>query len=284
MKIKTEEISSILKKEILAYKAEMAVEEVGTVLEVGDGIARVFGLKNVMAGELIEFENGVRGQAFNLEENSVGVVILGEYKHIEEGFTVKRTGKIFEVPVGPEMLGRVVNSLGEAIDGKGPIASKKSRPVEILAPGISKRYPVNEPLQTGIKGIDSMIPIGRGQRELIIGDRGTGKTSIALDTIINQKNTGVICVYVAIGQKASTVSSTVQKLKESGAMDYTIVVCATASDPAPMQYIAPYSGCTMAEYFMYEEGKACLIVYDDLTKQAVAYRQMSLLLRRPPGR
>jgi F-type H+-transporting ATPase subunit alpha len=284
MKIKTEEITSLIKKEIESYKKDLAVDEVGTVIEIGDGIARVFGLKNVMAGELVEFQNGVRGQAFNLEENSVGIVILGEFKHIEEGFTVKRTGKIFSVPVGPAMLGRVVNPLGDPIDGKGPIASTKTRPVEIIAPGISKRYPVSEPLQTGIKAIDAMIPIGRGQRELIIGDRGTGKTSIALDTIINQKGSGVICVYVAIGQKASTVASVVQKLEETGAMEYTIIVTAPASDPAPMQFIAPYSGCTMAEYFMYDEGKACLIVYDDLTKQAVAYRQMSLLLRRPPGR
>lgn len=284
MKVRTEEITSIIKQEIQNFKQDLAVDEVGTVIEVGDGIARVFGLRNVMAGELIEFQNGVKGQAFNLEENSVGVVILGEYKHIEEGFTVKRTGRIFEVPVGPALLGRVVNPLGEPIDGKGPIVAKKARPVEILAPGIAKRQSVNEPLQTGIKGVDSMIPIGRGQRELIIGDRGTGKTTIALDTIINQKGTGVICVYVAIGQKASTVAGVVQKLTDKGAMDYTIVVTASASDPAPLQFIAPYSGCSMAEYFMYEEGKATLIIYDDLTKQAVAYRQMSLLLRRPPGR
>ncbi|MCB1158719.1 MAG: F0F1 ATP synthase subunit alpha [Leptospiraceae bacterium] len=284
MKIKTDEITSILKKEIVNYKQDLSIDETGTVTEIGDGIARIYGLKNVMAGELIEFENGVKGQAFNLEENSVGVVILGEFKHIEEGFSAKRTGRIFEVPVGPELLGRVVNPLGEPIDGKGPIASKKARPVEIVAPGISKRQPVNEPLQTGIKAIDSMIPIGRGQRELIIGDRGTGKTTIALDTIINQKETGVICVYVAIGQKASTIASVVKRLEDAGAMKYTIVVSASASDPAPLQYIAPYSGCTMAEYFMYDEGKATLVVYDDLSKQAVAYRQMSLLLRRPPGR
>lgn len=284
MKIKTEEITSLLKKEILSYKQDLAIDEVGTVIEIGDGIARIFGLKNVMAGELVEFQNGVRGQAFNLEENSVGVVIFGEYRHIEEGFTVKRTGKIFEVPVGSALLGRVVNPLGEPIDGKGPINSTATRAVEIVAPGIAKRYPVSEPLQTGIKAVDSMIPIGRGQRELIIGDRGTGKTTIAIDTIINQKSTGVICVYVAIGQKASTVASVVQKLEENGAMPYTIVVTASASDPAPMQFIAPYSGCTMAEHFMYNEKKHCLIIYDDLSKQAVAYRQMSLLLRRPPGR
>lgn len=284
MKIKTDEITSIIKKEIQTFKQDLNVDETGTVVEVGDGIARIFGLRNVMAGELVEFENGVRGQAFNLEENSVGVVILGEYKHIEEGFSVKRTGKIFEVPVGHAMLGRVVNPLGQPIDGKGPIAATEFRPVEIIAPGISTRYPVSEPLQTGIKAIDAMIPIGRGQRELIIGDRGTGKTSIALDTIINQKGNGVICVYVAIGQKASTVSSLVQRLTEKGAMEYTIVVAANASDPAPMQYIAPYAGCSLAEFFMYNEGKHTLVIYDDLSKQAVAYRQMSLLLRRPPGR
>ncbi|EPG68105.1 F0F1 ATP synthase subunit alpha [Leptospira wolffii] len=284
MKIKTDEIASVLKQEILNFKKDLAVEEVGTVLEVGDGIARVFGLRNVMAGELVEFQNGVRGQAFNLEDNSVGVIIYGEYKNIREGFTVKRIGKILEVPVGPEMLGRVVNPLGEPLDGKGPIHTKHTRAVESPAPGISKRQPVEEPLQTGIKSIDAMIPIGRGQRELIIGDRGTGKTSIALDTIINQKGSGVICVYVAIGQKASTVATIVEKLKAVGAMDYTIVVSATAADPAPLQYIAPYSGCSFAEYFMYNEKKATLVVYDDLSKQAVAYRQMCLLLRRPPGR
>jgi F-type H+/Na+-transporting ATPase subunit alpha len=284
MKIKTDEITSIIKKEIQSYKQDLKIDEVGTVVEVGDGIARVFGLKNVMSGELVEFQNGVRGQAFNLEENSLGVVVLGEYKHIQEGFTVKRTGKIFEVPVGHEMLGRVVNPLGQPIDGKGPITTTKFRPVEIIAPGISKRYPVTEPLQTGIKAIDAMIPVGRGQRELIIGDRGTGKTAIAVDTIINQKDTGVICVYVAIGQKASTVAGLVKRLEENGALPYSIIVAASASDPAPMQYIAPYSGCAMAEFFMYEEGKHTLVVYDDLSKQAVAYRQMSLLLRRPPGR
>ncbi|MEI7013554.1 F0F1 ATP synthase subunit alpha [Leptospira licerasiae] len=284
MKIKTDEITSVLKQEILNYKKDLGVEEVGTVLEVGDGIARVFGLRNVMAGELVEFQNGVRGQAFNLEDNSVGVIIYGEYKNIREGFSVKRLGKILEVPVGPEMLGRVVNPLGEPLDGKGPINTKHTRAVESPAPGISKRQPVEEPLQTGIKSIDAMIPIGRGQRELIIGDRGTGKTSIALDTIINQKGSGVICVYVAIGQKASTVATIVEKLKAVGALDYTIIVSATAADPAPLQYIAPYSGCSFAEYFMYNEKKATLVVYDDLSKQAVAYRQMCLLLRRPPGR
>ncbi|EMI67765.1 F0F1 ATP synthase subunit alpha [Leptospira noguchii] len=284
MKIKTDEITSVLKQEILNYKKDLGVEEVGTVLEIGDGIARVFGLKNVMSGEMVEFQNGIFGQAFNLEENSVGVVVYGDYLQIQEGFSVKRTNRILEVPVGPELLGRVVNPLGEPIDGKGPINSKLTRPVESPAPGIAMRQPVGEPMQTGIKAIDAMIPIGRGQRELIIGDRGTGKTSIALDTILNQKGTGVICVYVAIGQKASTVASTVEMLRNKGALEYTIVVSATAADPAPLQYIAPYSGCSMAEYFMYNEKKATLVVYDDLSKQAVAYRQMSLLLRRPPGR
>ncbi|EMJ93882.1 F0F1 ATP synthase subunit alpha [Leptospira alstonii] len=284
MKIKTDEITSVLKQEILNYKKDLGVDEVGTVLEIGDGIARVYGLKNVMSGEMVEFQNGIFGQAFNLEENSVGVVVYGNYLEIQEGFTVKRTNRILEVPVGPELLGRVVNPLGEPLDGKGPINAKLTRPVESPAPGIAMRQPVGEPMQTGIKAIDAMIPVGRGQRELIIGDRGTGKTSIALDTIINQKGTGVICVYVAIGQKASTVASTVEMLRNKGALEYTIVVSATAAEPAPLQYIAPYSGCSMAEYFMYNEKKATLVVYDDLSKQAVAYRQMSLLLRRPPGR
>ncbi|MDV6235786.1 F0F1 ATP synthase subunit alpha [Leptospira ellisii] len=284
MKIKTDEITSVLKQEILNYKKDLGVEEVGTVLEIGDGIARVFGLKNVMSGEMVEFQNGIFGQAFNLEDNSVGVVVYGNYLDIQEGFTVKRTNRILEVPVGPELLGRVVNPLGEPLDGKGPLNTKLTRPVESPAPGIAMRQPVGEPMQTGIKAIDAMIPVGRGQRELIIGDRGTGKTSIALDTILNQKGTGVICVYVAIGQKASTVASTVEMLRNKGALEYTIVVSATAADPAPLQYIAPYSGCSMAEYFMYNEKKATLVVYDDLSKQAVAYRQMSLLLRRPPGR
>ncbi|EMY76153.1 ATP synthase F1, alpha subunit [Leptospira weilii serovar Ranarum str. ICFT] len=284
MKIKTDEITSVLKQEILNYKKDLGVDEVGTVLEIGDGIARVYGLKNVMSGEMVEFQNGIFGQAFNLEENSVGVVVYGNYLEIQEGFTVKRTNRILEVPVGPELLGRVVNPLGEPLDGKGPINAKLTRPVESPAPGIAMRQPVGEPMQTGIKAIDAMIPIGRGQRELIIGDRGTGKTSIALDTILNQKGAGVICVYVAIGQKASTVASTVEMLRNKGALEYTIVVSATAAEPAPLQYIAPYSGCSMAEYFMYNEKKATLVVYDDLSKQAVAYRQMSLLLRRPPGR
>jgi F-type H+-transporting ATPase subunit alpha len=284
MKIKIDEVTSVLKKEIQNFNKNLNVDEVGTVLEVGDGIARIYGLSNVMAGELIEFQNGIKGQVLNLEETSVGVVILGDYISIEEGFTAKRTGEIVSVPVGPELLGRVVNPLGEPIDGKGPILSKKTRPVESPAPGISMRQPVSEPLQTGIMSVDAMIPIGRGQRELIIGDRGTGKTAIAMDTIINQKDTGVICVYVAIGQKASTIAGLVEKLKAKGALSYTIIVAANASDPAPLQFIAPYSGASMAEYFMYDEKKPTLVIYDDLSKQAVAYRQMSLLLKRPPGR
>ncbi len=284
MKINTEEIVSVLTKEIQNYGQDLQVDEVGTVLEVGDGIARIYGLKNCMAGEMVEFENGTTGLALNLEESSVGVVILGDYLKIREGFVVKRTGRILQVPTGEALIGRVVNPLGEPIDGKGPINAKSARPVEIIAPGIAKREPVTEPLQTGIKAIDSMIPIGRGQRELIIGDRGTGKTAIAIDTIINQKGKGVICVYVAIGQKSSTVAGVIDKLTEAGAMDYTIIVAANASDPAPMQYLAPYSGTAMAEEFMYNQGKATLCVYDDLSKQANAYRQMSLLLKRPPGR
>lgn len=284
MKINTSEIVSVLKSEIQNYGQTLTIDEVGQVLEVGDGIARVYGLSNALAGEMLEFENGVTGLAFNLEESSVGVVILGDYLKIREGMSIKRTGRILEVPTGDALIGRVVNPLGQPLDGKGPIVSKTTRPVEIIAPGIARRKPVAEPMQTGIKAIDAMIPIGRGQRELIIGDRSTGKTAIAIDTILNQKGTGVICVYVAIGQKSSTVAGVIDKLKEHGAMDYTIVVAANASDPAPMQYLAPYSGTAMAEEFMYNQGKATLCVYDDLTKQANAYRQMSLLLRRPPGR
>lgn len=284
MKINTSEIVSVLQSEIQNYGQKLTIDEVGQVLEVGDGIARVYGLSNCLAGEMLEFENGVTGLAFNLEESSVGVVILGDYLKIKEGFTIKRTGKILQVPTGEALIGRVVDALGSPLDGKGPILSKTTRPVEFLAPGIARRQPVAEPMQTGIKGIDAMIPIGRGQRELIIGDRSTGKTAIAIDTILNQKGTGVICVYVAIGQKASTVAGVIEKLKENGAMDYTIVVAANASDPAPMQYLAPYSGTAMAEEFMYNQGKATLCVYDDLSKQANAYRQMSLLMRRPPGR
>ena len=283
MKINPEEITSVLKKEIDRYQSQLAVEEEGTILEIGDGIARVYGLANCLAGEMLEFSNGAFGLAFNLEESSIGAVILGEYNDLREGDKVKRTGRVVQVPVGEAMVGRVVNPLGQPIDGKGPINTSEFRPVEFNAPGIADRQSVKEPLQTGLKAIDSMIPIGRGQRELIIGDRGTGKTAIAIDTIINQKGKGVICVYVAIGQKASTVAGVVQRLTESGAMDYTIVVNASASAPAALQYIAPYSGCAMAEYFTYKGGHT-LCVYDDLSKQATAYRQMSLLLRRPPGR
>jgi F-type H+/Na+-transporting ATPase subunit alpha len=284
MKIKTEEIKSIIKKEIEGYKSTLDVSEVGTVIQVGDGIARVYGLDNAMAGEMLEFQNGAYGLVFNLEEDSIGAVVLGDYLTIEEGHSVKRLNRILAVPVGDAVLGRVVNPLGMPLDNKGPIPSDKMRPVEFLAPGIADRQPVKVPLQTGVKAIDSMIPIGRGQRELIIGDRKTGKTAIAIDTIINQKGKNVICVYVAVGQKASTVAAVVEKLEAHGAMEYTIVVLATASDPAPLQYIAPYAGCAMAEFYMYDKGQDTLCVYDDLSKQANAYRQLSLLLRRPPGR
>jgi len=284
MKIKTEEIKSIIKQEIEGYRSELDVSEVGTVIQVGDGIARIYGLGNAMAGEMLEFENGVQAMVLNLEEDSIGSAILGDYLEIQEGFSVKRLNRVLAVPAGKELLGRVVTPLGEPIDNKGPINTSKVRPVEFYAPGIADRQPVKEPHQTGIKAIDSMTPIGRGQRELIIGDRKTGKTVIAIDTIINQKGKDAICVYVAIGQKASTVAAVVQKLEEAGAMDYTIVVAANASDPAPLQYIAPYAGTAMAEYFMYEENGHTLCVYDDLTKQANAYRELSLLLRRPPGR
>ena len=283
MKINSEEITSVLKKEIEGYQSELQVEEEGTILEVGDGIARIYGLASAVAGEMLEFSNGSRGLAFNLEESSIGAVILGEYKDLREGDTVKRTGGVVRVPVGKGLIGRVLSPLGEPIDGKGPVQAEGERPVEFAAPGIADRQSVTEPLQTGIKAIDSMIPIGRGQRELIIGDRQTGKTAVAIDAIINQKGEDVVCVYVAIGQKSSTVAGVVQRLEESGAMDYTIVVNAPASAPAPVQYIAPYAGCAMAEHFTYNGG-ATLCVYDDLTKQAAAYRQMSLLLRRPPGR
>jgi F-type H+-transporting ATPase subunit alpha len=284
------EIKDILLREIEAADLNsLDVEEVGTVLEVKDGIARIYGLQKAMAGEMLDVTSSETGEkvtalALNLEEDNIGAVILGDYLRLKEGDEVRRTARVLEVPVGPEMIGRVVDPLGRPIDGNGPINTKLTRKVESEAPGIIVRQPVKEPLQTGIKAIDSMIPIGRGQRELIIGDRGTGKTAIAVDTIINQKGTGVICVYVAIGQKASTVASVVERLKATGAMEFTIVVAATASDPAPMQYIAPYSGAAMAEYFMYNEGKATLAVYDDLSKQAAAYRQLSLVLRRPPGR
>ncbi|MCC6319013.1 MAG: F0F1 ATP synthase subunit alpha [Gemmatimonadaceae bacterium] len=284
------EIKDILLREIEAADLHaLDVEEVGSVLEVKDGIARIYGLRKAMAGEMLdvtssETGNKVTAVALNLEEDNIGAVVLGDYLQLKEGDEVRRTARVLEVPVGPALIGRVVNALGEPIDGQGPIAATMTRRVESPAPGIIVRQPVKEPLQTGIKAIDSMIPIGRGQRELIIGDRGTGKTAIAIDTIINQKGTGVICVYVAIGQKASTVASVVEKLKQAGAMEYSIVVVAAASDPAPMQYIAPYTGAAIAEYFMYHEGKATLCVYDDLSKQAAAYRQLSLVLRRPPGR
>ncbi|PYP77975.1 MAG: F0F1 ATP synthase subunit alpha [Gemmatimonadetes bacterium] len=284
------EIKDILLREIEAADLhELDVEEVGSVLEVKDGIARIYGLQKAMAGEMLEVlssetGNTVTALALNLEEDNIGAVILGDYLQLKEGDEVRRTGRVLEVPVGPELVGRVVDALGRPIDGKGDINARHARKVESEAPGIIVRQPVKEPLQTGIKAIDSMIPIGRGQRELIIGDRGTGKTAIAVDTIINQKGQGVTCVYVAIGQKASTVASVVERLTAAGAMEFTIVVVASASDPAPMQYIAPYTGCAMAEYFMYNEGQATLCVYDDLSKQAAAYRQLSLVLRRPPGR
>jgi F-type H+-transporting ATPase subunit alpha len=283
MAINVAEITGIIKKEIAGFEQRLQINDVGTVIEVGDGIARIYGLRNAMAGELLEFQNGAMGQVFNLEEDSIGAVIFGDYLTIEEGHSVKTTGRLLEVPVGDAVVGRVVNPLGQPIDGGPAIPSTQTRKMDIVAPGIAERQPVKEPLQTGIKAIDSMIPIGRGQRELIIGDRKTGKTAIALDTIINQKGTGVKCFYVAIGQKESSVAQVVDVLKAHGAMDYTTVVVASAADPAPLQYIAPYAGCAMAEYFMWK-GQATLCVYDDLTKQAASYRQLSLLLRRPPGR
>ena len=283
MKMNPEEITAIIKEQFKNYQVELNVDDIGTVIEVGDGIARIHGLEKAMAGELLEFDNGVYGMVLNLEKDNVGGVILGGETLIKEGDTVKRTGRIMQVPVGENMVGRVVNALGQPVDGKGPISTTETRPVEYPAPGIAARQSVNEPLQTGIKAIDSLVPIGRGQRELIIGDRGTGKTAIAIDTIINQKGQGVICVYVAIGQKASTVARVVKTLEDAGAMDYTVVVVATASDSAPLQYLAPYAGVSIAEYFMYK-GQHALCVYDDLSKHAMAYRAMSLLLRRPPGR
>jgi F-type H+-transporting ATPase subunit alpha len=283
MEIRAEEISEIIRKQIKEYGKEVEVAETGTIISIGDGIARIHGLDKAMSGELLEFPGGVAGMVLNLEEDNVGAAILGDFEHIKEGDTVKRTGKINEVPVGPGLIGRVVNGIGEPIDGKGPIASNESRKVEIKAPGIVARKSVHQPMQTGLKAIDSMVPIGRGQRELIIGDRQTGKTAVAMDTIINQKGGDVICIYVAIGQKRSTVAQVVSKLTEHGAMDYTIVVAATASEPAPLQFIAPYTGVTIGEYFR-DSAKHALIIYDDLSKQAVAYRQLSLLLRRPPGR
>ena len=283
MKMRPEEITSIIKQQIEKYQVDLNVDDVGSVIEVGDGIARIHGLNQAMAGELLEFPHDVQGMVLNLEEDNVGAVLLGGEGSIKEGDTVRRTGRIMEVPVGECMLGRVVNALGHAIDGKGEIQATEFRPVERRAPGIADRQSVKEPLQTGIKAIDAMVPIGRGQRELIIGDRCTGKTAIAVDTILNQKGQGVICIYVAIGQKASTVARVVRTLEENGAMEYTIVVAASASDSAPLQYLAPYSGVAMGEYFM-EKGGHVLCVYDDLSKQAQAYRAMSLLLRRPPGR
>src|SRR6202167_3192052 len=281
--IRADEITSILRHEIENYERAIDVSEVGTIMSVGDGIARIHGLDKVMAGELIEFSHGVAGIAMNLEEDQVGAVLLGEYQHIKEGQEVRRTGTIMSVPVGEALIGRVVDALGTPIDGKGPIHTERTNPIERIAPGVIDRTSVQQPLQTGIKAIDGMIPIGRGQRELIIGDRQTGKTAIALDTIINQKGQNVICIYVAIGQKRSTVAQVVKTLEDHGAMDYTIIVAATASDPAPMQYIAPYAGCAMGEYFR-DSKRHALCIYDDLSKHAAAYREISLLLRRPPGR
>ncbi len=285
MKFKASEIATIIKDEIKQYKAELDVAEIGKVLEVGDGVARIYGLSKAMAGEMLEFtQSGATGVVFNLEETSIGAVVLGGFLDVKEAEEVRATGRLLSVPVGEAMIGRVVDPLGRPLDGKGPIQTPHRRPMEIIAPGIAERQPVTEPLQTGVKAIDAMIPIGRGQRELIIGDRKTGKTAIAIDTIINQRGGDVICVYVAVGQKESTIAAIVEKLREYHAMDYSIVVVASAADPAPLQYIAPYAGCAMAEYFMYEHGRHTLCIYDDLSKQAAAYRQLSLLLRRPPGR
>ena len=283
MQIRAEEISQVIRKEIEGFDQKVAISETGTVLEAGDGIARVYGLENAMAGELLDFGKNVVGLVLNLEEDNVGVVLLGDFETVREGDTVKRTGRIAQVPVGNALVGRVVNALGIPIDGKGPIESNEFRKIEIKAPGIIARKGVHEPVQTGIKAIDSMIPIGRGQRELIIGDRQTGKTALAVDTIINQKGQNMYCFYVAIGQKQSTVATVVDKLREHGAMEFTTVVSATASESAPLQFLAPYTGVTMGEYFR-DSGRHALMIYDDLSKQAVAYRQLSLLLRRPPGR
>src|SRR5947207_1668372 len=283
MKLRPEEITSILKQRIEQYDVETDLAEVGSVLQIGDGIARLYGLENAVATEMLEFEHGVTGIAFNLEEDNVGTALFGEWEHVKEGEVVKRTGQVASIPVGEALIGRIVNALGQPLDGQGPIDTTETRPMEFKAPGVVARQPVKEPLQTGLKAIDSMIPIGRGQRELIIGDRQTGKTAVAIDTIINQKGGNVVCIYVAIGQKRSTVAQVVDKLRESGAMDYTTVVAATASESAPLQYIAPYSGCTMGEDIR-ENGGHALLIYDDLSKRAVAYRQLSLLLRRPPGR
>jgi F-type H+-transporting ATPase subunit alpha len=283
MAIRPEEVSSVIQQELEKYRSKLKMESVGTVLQVGDGIARVWGLEDVMAGELVSFPGDILGMVLNLEQDNVGVAVFGSDRHIKEGDTVRRTGRIAEVPVGEAMIGRVVSAIGQPLDGKGAIATTEFRSIESRAPGIIERQPVNQPVQTGLKAVDSMIPIGRGQRELIIGDRQTGKTAVVVDTIINQKGGDMICIYVAIGQKASTVAQVVKTLEDNGAMDYTTVVVATATDPAPLQYIAPYAGCAMGEAFMYK-GRHVLCVYDDLTKQAAAYRQLSLLLRRPPGR
>lgn len=283
MEIRPDEITTIIKKQIESFEATVELQEVGQVVQVGDGIARVYGLEKVMAGELVEFSDGLLGMALNLEEDNVGCVLFGDDVHIKEGDSAKRTGRIMEIPVGDAMLGRVINPLGQPIDGKGPIKTDKVQLIEQKATGVVERQPVVEPLQTGIKAIDSMIPIGRGQRELIIGDRQTGKTALVIDTIINQKNTDVFCIYVAIGQKASSVAKVVKILEEKGAMDFTIVIAASASEPAPLQYIAPFAGAALGEYFR-DDGKHALVVYDDLSKHAWAYRQLSLLLRRPPGR
>ncbi|MGA1843482.1 MAG: F0F1 ATP synthase subunit alpha [bacterium] len=284
MKVNLSELSQIIQKELERYESQLEVDEVGTVMEVGDGIARLSGLQNAMAAEIVEFENGIQGIVFNLEQEAVGVVVLGNCSTIKEGFQVRRLRKLLAVPVGEGLLGRVIDPLGNPLDDMGPIQYKQYRYAESRASGISERQPIHVPLQTGIKAIDAMVPIGRGQRELIIGDRKTGKTSIAIDAILNQRESGVICVYVAIGQKTSTIAGVVQKLREYGAMDYTIVVSASASSDFPLQYVAPYAGCAMAEWFMYEKGRDTLIVYDDLSKHADAYRQLSLLLNRPPGR
>jgi len=283
MGLNPEEVSSIIKKEVEGYETKLEMESVGTVLQVGDGIARVWGLEDVMMSELIEFPGEVMGMVLNLEEDSVGAAIFGDVKHIKEGDTVRRTGRVISVPVGDAIIGRVVNPIGQPLDGKGPIVTDKYRVLEGRAPGVTERQPVKEPVQTGLKAIDSMIPIGRGQRELIIGDRGTGKTALAIDTIINQKGTDVFCIYVAVGQKASTVAKVVKILEDHGAMDYTTVVAANASDPAPLQFIAPYAGCAMGEEFLYSK-RHVVVIYDDLSKHATSYRQLSLLLRRPPGR
>ncbi len=283
MKFSADEIASVIQEEIKQYDSQIDVREVGTVLEVGDGIARVHGLTGVAAGEMVEFPGGIRGLAFNLEENSVGVIILGDFLKINEGDEVKALNQLLSVPVGPAVVGRVIDPLGNPLDGKGPISSNETRPVEVIAPGVAERKGVHEPMQTGIKAVDAMTPVGRGQRELVIGDRKTGKTAICIDAIINQKETGVKCFYVAVGQKDSSVAGVIKILEENGAMDYTTVIVAGASAPAPLQYIGPYAGTSMAEYFMWK-GEHCLIVYDDLSKQANAYRELSLLMRRPPGR